>query len=72
MAIAAGSAHACLIVSDGTVRCWGHNNYGQLGNQATEDSSTPVIVAVQQVVDISLGQSHSCALLQDGGGACLR
>ena len=30
--VAAGSAHACQIIIDGTVRCWGHNNFGQLGN----------------------------------------
>lgn len=29
--LAAGSEHACVLLSDGRVRCWGDNTYGQLG-----------------------------------------
>ena len=32
IAIAAGSLSTCALLSDGTVRCWGSNSYGQLGN----------------------------------------
>jgi hypothetical protein len=38
IALAAGSTHDCAIVSDGTVRCWGDQLYGQLGNGT--DSAT--------------------------------
>ncbi|WP_342745513.1 RCC1 domain-containing protein [Cystobacter ferrugineus] len=32
VAVAAGSSHALVVRSDGTVWTWGHNSYGQLGN----------------------------------------
>lgn len=42
IAVAAGSYHDCAILTDGTVRCWGLNNYGQLGNDSMQSSTTPV------------------------------
>ena len=29
--IAAGGDHTCAILDDGSVKCWGRNDYGQLG-----------------------------------------
>jgi len=43
----AGSAHSCGISADRkTVRCWGRNDYGQLGNGGTSQSRTDVPVGV--------------------------
>ncbi len=33
--LAAGNSHTCVGLHDGSVRCWGANNFGQLGNNST-------------------------------------
>ncbi|MFO0647364.1 MAG: hypothetical protein U0326_14085 [Polyangiales bacterium] len=42
--VATGSSFACAQRDDGTVRCWGANGAGQLGNGLTLPSPTPVAV----------------------------
>jgi len=44
MAVAAGGYHTCARLGDGTVRCWGWNNYGQLGNGDPIYVTQPVVV----------------------------
>ncbi len=69
----AGTNGACASLADGTVRCWGDNSAGQLGNGSTiEKSSLPVNVSgLTHAVAVS-GSSpgHMCALLDDGQGRC--
>jgi len=63
--------HTCAVLQNGTVRCWGDNSYGQLGNGSTIDSSTPVLVSgITTAVAVTGGDFHSCALLQDGTIRC--
>ena len=70
-AIAAGFAHTCVIVGDGTARCWGDNNSGQLGNGTTVNSNVPVVVnGVADATSIAAGIAHSCALVPDGEVRC--
>ena len=35
--IAAGGDHTCAILDDGSVKCWGRNDYGQLGYGDTQN-----------------------------------
>jgi alpha-tubulin suppressor-like RCC1 family protein len=58
--IAMGQQHACA-VTGAEPRCWGNNNRGQLGIGTTQAANTPQLVSVPQVVDIALGNSHTCA-----------
>ncbi|MEX2237779.1 MAG: hypothetical protein WEB00_09620, partial [Dehalococcoidia bacterium] len=68
-AIAAGDAHSLARLSNGTVRAWGDDQNGQLGNSAAfdDDSATPVAVSgLSGVMAIAAGGFHSLALLSDG------
>jgi alpha-tubulin suppressor-like RCC1 family protein len=66
--IAAGGNHSLALLSDGTVKSWGYNNYGQLGDDASYvNKPTPVSVSgISNAVAISAGDEHSLALLSDG------
>jgi alpha-tubulin suppressor-like RCC1 family protein len=75
-ALATGLYHTCALVSDGTVRCWGLNTVGQLGNGQVATappygSTTPVAVSgVQNAVGVAAGGTSSCVLLADGTARC--
>lgn len=64
--------YVCAITSAGTAKCWGHNEYGQLGNGSTNLTSTPVAVSglAAGVVAITAGARHTCAILHDRTAAC--
>jgi alpha-tubulin suppressor-like RCC1 family protein len=71
LTIAAGSGHTCALLSDGSARCWGNNDHGQLGDGTTADSHTPVAVSgLSNAVAIAAGDAHTCALLSDGTARC--
>jgi alpha-tubulin suppressor-like RCC1 family protein len=66
----AGHTHACAVTRTGSVRCWGSNFRGQLGDGTTLGRSVPVEVrAMSDVRSVGAGD-HTCALTNAGSISC--
>ncbi|MFO0607805.1 MAG: hypothetical protein U0324_31870 [Polyangiales bacterium] len=70
-------AGTCVLMADGTVRCWGDNQFGQVGDGTTTNrtAATRVVLAdgspLTEVTQIaSLGAFTRCALRRDGSLYC--
>jgi hypothetical protein len=63
--------HACAILADDSLACWGLNQFGQLGD-GTNQSSPKALVKPKlgPVADVAAGVQHTCAITQDGQGHC--
>lgn len=69
--VALGEAHGCGRLGDGTVRCWGRNDRGQLGAGHFEPSAYPLPVeGLEGVVALAAGAFHTCAVRRDRTVAC--
>jgi cysteine-rich repeat protein len=74
--LAAGSTHTCALLTAGNVRCWGGNEYGQLGLGTTavlgdqEPYQNSVIQLGAAATDIEAGADHTCALMTDQSVRC--
>ena len=76
--VSAGFDHSLALGSDGNAYAWGYNQYGELGNGATTDRSTPVRVKIPDrntypdlpkdftYLQVSAGSHDSLALGSDG------
>jgi alpha-tubulin suppressor-like RCC1 family protein len=64
--------HTCALLATGDVKCWGLNYFGELGDGTTVDSLVPVDVAglPPNVVSITVGLYHTCAVLSTGAAKC--
>jgi alpha-tubulin suppressor-like RCC1 family protein len=66
-ALAVGPYHACATRKDGSMACWGGNQFGQIGDGTTDAQVAPDAVrGAAQVAQASCGAMHTCALAKDG------
>jgi hypothetical protein len=68
--VVVGDHASCAVMSDTSVRCWGKNSDGQLGDGTTDDAATPVSLKLRGVTDLVMGTAHACALLDDNSVTC--
>ncbi len=73
--ISLGRNHSCALLNDGTVRCWGLNDTGQIGNGMVEAEGSPRVAPTEvtgltSAMQISAGGSHTCAVRSDGSVHC--
>ena len=60
--IVAGRYHSCALTKAGAVKCWGDNDYGQLGTGGWSPNSTGYAVGLKSgVTKLFSGGYHSCA-----------
>lgn len=72
ISLAAGRAHTCALMSHGTVRCWGDNSDGQLGDSTTtaRELPTSVLALPEPAVALTAGDDHTCAAGASGEVYC--
>jgi len=79
--VALGYSHACALLTNGEVKCWGSGEFGKLGygdvtNRGDEPGemgdALPAVDlgAGSKAVEVSVGHFHSCALLEGGAVKC--
>jgi hypothetical protein len=69
--IALGIGHYCAILKGGELRCWGSNDHRQLGVAGPATENTVTVQEVATWVDVSVGDTHSCALGQTKGSTLI-
>lgn len=73
LTVSVGSSHACARLTDNSARCWGSNDFGQLGDGTLTHRPTPVVAPVTGIAQIAPGGysvppavgSQTCALKID-------
>ena len=67
-----GLYHSCALTSSGQVKCWGWNQYGQLGDGTNTDfpAAIPVQGIGEAVTQLATGLHHTCALTSSGAVKC--
>jgi alpha-tubulin suppressor-like RCC1 family protein len=80
-AIATGLTHVCAILDDHSLKCWGDNSYGQLGQGDTAtrgdgtlpmgDGLPPIALGTKRTARaVAAGHVHTCSVLDDGSVKC--
>eukprot|EP00903_Cladosiphon_okamuranus_P005702 g5662.t1 len=81
VSIIAGGWHTCAIVDDDNLKCWGYNQWGELGLEDQNDrgdepnemgNNLPLVDLGDdaKVLSVACGDWHTCVLLDDGDVKC--
>lgn len=72
MTLTARRDHNCALLNNGTARCWGANEVGQLGDGTKTSRNQPVSVTAvtANISAIIAGGLHTCVLTTSGGVKC--
>ncbi len=71
--LAVGAYHSCALLFDGSVKCWGRNQAGQLGYGDTSERRTPPVSSLNlgsSALHISAGLAHTCSIMADRTVQC--
>ncbi|EYF01931.1 RCC1 domain-containing protein [Chondromyces apiculatus] len=68
--VVAGSAHTCVLGSEGVVRCLGSNESGQLAPRSPKSATVADTVLPERIVDVAAGDGFTCALGASGTVQC--
>lgn len=67
----AATDHACVLLEDGSLYCWGRNEYGQLGLGLDVTIAEPTLVpAPGPLGEVVAGRDHTCVLDEAGTAYC--
>jgi len=71
-AVTAGGYHSCGIQVDGSLWCWGKNDFGQLGDGTASDQKDPILISAAEGgwLSVSAGGDHTCGVQSDGSLWC--
>ncbi|HUS31798.1 MAG TPA: hypothetical protein VMZ53_25025 [Kofleriaceae bacterium] len=69
--VSVGFTHACVLTTTGTIKCWGGNDAGEVGNNTIVDQLNPVDVSLPMAAaEVRAGSKLTCARLVDGTVYC--
>lgn len=71
VAVSLSSTHACALLADATVACWGGSARARgVASPAFTNTAAP-LPGLSSVAAVSVGEGYTCALLTGGGVRCL-
>jgi alpha-tubulin suppressor-like RCC1 family protein len=80
VSIETGSQHSCILLDGGDIRCWGYNDFGQVGSPISgTKTNIPTLVDLGtnpettqklKAVSIHAGKKHTCAVLENNDFKC--
>ncbi|MEM9487749.1 MAG: hypothetical protein AAGC55_01325, partial [Myxococcota bacterium] len=73
LATGVAADHTCAVENDGSLACWGRNQYGQLGDGSTAERAGPIRVSSDlfgqpfvEITDVCTKERGTCARKMDG------